>query len=50
MAGIGGRTAAGLMQQPQEQVDVGLPLLWNSYLTVDDCDATAAKVESAAVP
>ena len=35
------------MQQPQEQVDMGLPPLWNVYLTVDDCDFTAGKVESA---
>ena len=47
MARIGGRAAAGLMQQPQEQVDMGLPPLWTVYLSVDDCDATAAKVEAA---
>ena len=43
----GGRAAAGLMEQAQEQVDMGLPPLWSVYLTVDDADATVGKVEAA---
>ncbi len=47
MASMDGRAAAGLMQQPTEQVEMGLPPLWNIYLAVENCDATVAKVEGA---
>ena len=38
MAKLKGRDAAGMMQQAQEQVDMGIPCCWNLYLTVDDVD------------
>lgn len=47
MATLRSRAAAGLMQQAPEQVEMGLPPLWSVYLTVDDADATVAKVEGA---
>lgn len=46
MAKLNGRSAAGLMQQAPEQVEMGLPPLWSVYLTVDDADDTVAKVEA----
>lgn len=47
MARLKGRDAAGLMQQAQEQVDMGLPCMWNLYMTVADVDAVAAAVADA---
>ncbi len=47
MASRGGSAAAGMMVQAQEQQDMGLPPMWNSYVTVDDIEATTAKVEQA---
>ena len=45
MATLRGRDVCGLSQQPQEQVDMGIPPVWNQYITVDDVDATAGRVE-----
>jgi hypothetical protein len=42
-----GKAAAGLQQQPAEQAEMGIPPLWASYVTVDDVDAAAAKVQGA---
>ena len=42
MALLDGRAAAALMPQPQEQVEMGLPPMWNQYITVDDVDAVAS--------
>jgi predicted enzyme related to lactoylglutathione lyase len=47
MGSLAGRAAAGMMQQAQEQVDMGLPPLWNVYITVDDVDATVDAVAGA---
>ncbi|MFQ5555946.1 MAG: VOC family protein [Acidimicrobiales bacterium] len=47
MATKDGHAAAGMMQQAQEQVDMGLPPMWNTYITVDDVQATVGRVESA---
>lgn len=47
MASLSDGAVAGLMQQPAEQAEMGLPSLWASYVTVDDVDATAATVEGA---
>lgn len=47
MAVRSGKTAAGMAAQPAEQAEMGIPPMWNSYVTVDDVDATAAKVEGA---
>jgi len=43
----GERALAGMMQQPREQVDMGLPPMWNTYITTADMSATIAKVEAA---
>lgn len=42
-----GVPVAGIMLQPKEQAAAGVPPVWASYVTVDDCDATTAKVEPA---
>lgn len=47
MASLGGKSAAGMMQQSPEQAQMGLPSLWNTYITVDDIAASAAKVDAA---
>jgi predicted enzyme related to lactoylglutathione lyase len=47
MASRSGKAAAGLSPQPPEQAEMGIPPMWNSYVTVDDIDATVAKVEAA---
>ena len=39
---VNGKSVAGMMAQPEECK--GLPPSWDSYITVDDVDATAAKV------
>lgn len=38
-----GKAVAGLGAQPQEMADQGIPPIWNSYVSVDDIDATVAK-------
>ena len=40
---VNGRSAAGLMPQMQE----GQPTAWSTYISVEDADATAAKVKDA---
>ncbi|MEL7209555.1 MAG: VOC family protein, partial [Actinomycetota bacterium] len=47
MASKDGQDAAGIQQQQPEQTEMGIPPMWNSYVTVADLDATAAKVEGA---
>lgn len=47
MARQGGKAAAGMMQQAPEQAAMGIPSMWNSYITTNDLEATLAKVEAA---
>ena len=47
MARKGEHAAAGMMQQQPAQAEMGIPPMWNTYVTVDDIDATVAKVDSA---
>ena len=47
MAQLKGKSAAGAYTQMQDERDMGIPPHWTTYITVDDVDATAAKVESA---
>lgn len=47
MALLDGKPAAGLMRQPPEMVEQGVPSVWTTYVTVDDVDAVAAKVPGA---
>lgn len=46
MARRNGHDAAGISQQAPEQAAMGLPSMWNSYVTVDDVAVTVGKVES----
>ncbi len=47
MATKGGKAAAGMMQQAPEQAEMGIPPMWNSYVTVDDIeDATSRATEA----
>ena len=50
MMEIGGKPAAGIGPQPQQQRDAGVPPLWNSYVTVDSADAAADRPRSLAPP
>jgi hypothetical protein len=43
MALLGGRNVAAISPQPQQQRDAGAPPFWNSYVTVQDADATLAR-------
>ena len=47
MATKGGHSAAGIFQQPQDQIDVGLPPLWSVYVTVSDVDEVMGRVTPA---
>ncbi|MEM9467196.1 MAG: VOC family protein [Actinomycetota bacterium] len=47
MAMTRGKAAAALMPQQQEQIDMGIPPYWSTYITVDDVDAMPARVEAA---
>ncbi len=43
MAALGGKPVAAISPQPQQQRDAGVPPAWNSYITVPDIDARAAR-------
>src|SRR6201995_3079938 len=43
MAAIDGKWVGAISPQPQQQRDAGVPPAWNSYVTVTDADATAAR-------
>jgi len=47
MATKAGKSAAGMMQQPPEQAEMGIPPLWNTYVTCRGIDAALGKVEAA---
>lgn len=47
MAHKKGAAVAGMMRQMPEQAAQGMPPMWASYVSVDDVDATVAKVEPA---
>ena len=47
MARKGERATAGIMQQAPEQAQMGIPPMWNNYVTVTDIDSAVAKVEPA---
>ncbi|RMH87109.1 MAG: VOC family protein [Actinomyces sp.] len=42
-----GEPVAGLMTQPPEQIEMGLPALWNTYVTVESADEAAARAAGA---
>jgi predicted enzyme related to lactoylglutathione lyase len=41
---VGGQGVAGAMTMPSDVPD-GTPAFWLAYFTVEDCDASVAKVE-----
>ena len=43
MAAIDGKWVAAISPQPQQQREAGVPPSWNSYITVEDIDASAAR-------
>ncbi len=47
MATKNGRTVGAIMQQGPEQAEMGIPSMWNTYITVDDVEASVAEVEGA---
>jgi predicted enzyme related to lactoylglutathione lyase len=44
MGKIGDRYVGAVSPQQQDEIDMGVPPHWNSYITVDDVDAVAARV------
>src|SRR3954470_12001901 len=44
MAQLGGRSAAAINPQREEEAQQGVPPHWNLYVTVDDVDAAAGQV------
>ncbi|HEV7195673.1 MAG TPA: VOC family protein [Pedococcus sp.] len=47
MALLGGRTVAAIAPQTPDQAAAGAPPMWNTYLAVDDVDASTALVSDA---
>ena len=47
MANKGDRAAAGMMQLTEEMAAGGMPPVWTTYISVDDIEATVAKVAPA---
>jgi predicted enzyme related to lactoylglutathione lyase len=47
MAQIGGQNVAAIAPQTEDQTAAGIPPMWNTYLAVDDVDATTALVADA---
>ncbi len=47
MASKNGHAACGMGQQNPEQVEMGIPPTWATYITVSDIEAAAGKVEGA---
>lgn len=47
MAKLGGRSAAAMAGQREGDAEKGIPPHWNVYVTVEDVDATTAKVAGA---
>jgi predicted enzyme related to lactoylglutathione lyase len=42
---VDGKPVAAIAGQPQQQREVGVPSLWNSYVSVEDADAVAARAK-----
>jgi predicted enzyme related to lactoylglutathione lyase len=41
---VGGSDAAGIYDQMEDQKAAGIPPSWTTFISVDDVDATTAKV------
>jgi uncharacterized protein len=46
MAAIDGKWVSAIAGQPPQQRDAGVPPMWNSYITVADIDAVAARAQA----
>jgi predicted enzyme related to lactoylglutathione lyase len=44
MARLDGKDVGGMMKLPEEQAQMGVPPHWNSYVVVEDVDASASRV------
>jgi hypothetical protein len=42
---VDGKPVAAIASQPQQQRDAGVPSMWNTYVSVDDADATAERAK-----
>ncbi len=47
MCSLGGKMVAGMGPQPPGMAEQGAPSMWNSYVIVEDLDATCVAVEAA---
>ncbi len=47
MQRVQGADASGIYEQPADQIAAGMPPTWTTYFSVDDVDATTAKVAPA---
>lgn len=47
MASLDGHTVAGMMQQAPEQTEMGVPPMWNTYVTVEDIGVATDKAAAA---
>ncbi len=45
MMSVGGKNVAAISPQPQQQRDAGAPPAWNSYVTVEDADASVERAK-----
>ena len=45
MAQIGGKNVAALMTLTEQDSQIGVPPHWNSYVTIEDADATATRIK-----
>lgn len=45
MCSLQGKTVAGIGPQPEQQVEAGIPPLWNSYVTVESADEALERVQ-----
>ena len=48
MKQLDGRSVAAIATQPEQQRDAGVPPMWNSYVSVENADATAERAKSSA--
>ena len=43
---VNGEQVAGMMKMPEQVEQMGAPTYWGAYISVDDVDAIAARVEA----
>src|SRR5205809_423388 len=45
MMRLGGKRVAAIAPQPQQQREMGIPPVWNSYVSVESADAAAGRAK-----